>query len=165
MGTPFSIPIERFFHRIEEDREFFSYYQLPDDEAMQLAGMRARAYLQNAADKIMMGGVSDVDFSDVDDVLGQFNADLTSREIYLLSSLMYEFYLEKDISKLKTISVNYTSPNLKVFDPSNARTSFHTLYKDVCEQNAILMDDYRNIDRVTGAFKGIDYASYDEGGT
>lgn len=163
MGTPFSIPIERFFHRIEEDREFFNYYQLSDDEALQFAKVRAKAYLQNAADKIMMGGVSDVDFSDVDGVLDQFNADLTSREIYLLSSLMYEFYLEKDIAKLKTLSVNYTSSNLRVFDPSNARTSFHTLYKDVCEQNAILMDAYRNTDRVTGAFKGIDYASYDEG--
>lgn len=165
MGTPFSIPIERFFHRIEEDREFFNYYQLSDSEALQLAGVRAKAYLQNAADKIMMGGAPDIDFSDVDDALDQFNADLTSREVYLLSSLMYEFYLEKDIAKLKTLSVNYTSSNLKVFDPSNARTSFHTLYKDVCEKNAILLDAYHNTDRTTGAFKGIDYASYDEGGT
>lgn len=163
MGTPFSIPIERFFHRIEEDREFFNYYQLSDNDAMQLAEIRARGYLQNAADKIMMGGVSDVDFSDVDDVLDEFNADLTSREIYLLSSLMYEFYLEKDIAKLKTLSVNYTGSNLKVFDPSNARTSFRTLYRDVCEQNGALLDTYRNTDRMTGAFKGIDYASYDEG--
>lgn len=164
MGTPFSIPIERFFHRIEEDREFFNYYQLSDDEAMRLAEARAKAYLQNAADKIMMGGASDVDFSDVDYVLDQFNADLTSRETYLLSSLMYEFYLDKDIAKLKTLSVNYTSPNLRVFDPSNARTSFRALYGDVCEQNAVLLDTYRNTDRITGAFKGIDYASYDEGG-
>lgn len=164
MGTPFSIPIERFFHRIEEDREFFHYYRLSDDEAMELAGIRAQAYLRNAADKIMMGGMAEIDFSDVDDILGQFNTDLTSQEVYLLSSLMYEFYLEKDISRLKTLSVNYTSSDLKVFDPSNARTSFHALYQEVCERNAVLLDNYRNIDRKTGAFKGIDYASYDGGG-
>ena len=162
MATSFNLPIERFFYRIEEDRDFFQYHNLDDSLAMQLARDRATHYLNDAIDRIMMDGMPDVDFTDIDQKLLEFNADLTTREIFILSSLMYEYYLAKDIAKLKTYNVNYTNTELKVFDPSNARTSFKAMYDGVCAQNEKLLDTYRNTDRLTGAFKGIDFASYDE---
>lgn len=163
MATSFELPINRFFHRIEEDRDFFQYYNLNDTAAFQLAQQRALSYLHNAIDKMMLEGMPDIDFSDIDEPAAQFNVDLTSREVFILASLMYEFYLEKDIAKLKTYNVNYTSTDMKVFDPSNARSTFQSLYDGVVAKNELLLDQYRNTDRLTGAFKTIDYSSYDDG--
>lgn len=162
MATPFEGPIDRFFYRIEEDRDFFQYLNLDETEAMQLARRRAEHYLRNAIDRIMLDGSPEIDFSDIDEPLGQFNADLTSREVFILASLMYEYYLAKDIAKIKTYTVNYTATDLRVFDPSNARTSFMEIYNGVKAENEKLLDLYRNTDRLTGAAKGIDFASYDE---
>ena len=162
MATPFEAPISRFLYRVEEDRDFFQYFNLDDVEALQLARKRAQNYLYDAADRIMMECAPDIDFTDMDDTLAQFNADLTSREVFLLSSLMYEYYLAKDIAKIKTYSVNYTATDLRVFDPSNARTSFMEIYNGVKAENEKLLDLYRNTDRLTGAAKSIDFASYDE---
>lgn len=162
MATSFESPINRFFARIEEDREFFDYYNLSDTAAFQLAQARATNYLYNAIDKMMLEGMPEIDLTDIDETLAQFNEDLTSREVYILASLMYEFYLEKDISKLKTYNVNYTATDLKVFDPSNARSTFQALYDGVVARNQLLLDQYRNTDRKTGAYKTIDFASYDD---
>lgn len=162
MATSFELPISRFFKRIEEDREFFNYFNLSDAEAFQLAHARARNYLLNAIDKMMIDGMPDIDFTDYDEFSEEFNTDLTNKEIFTLASLMYEFYLEKDIAKLKTYNVNYTSTELKVFDPSNARSTFKELYDSVVARNEHLLDQYRNTDRLTGAFKTIDYSSYSE---
>lgn len=162
MATSFELPIERFFYRIEEDRDFFQYLNLDETHAMQLARRRASHYLMNAVDRLMMDGMPDIDLTDCDLVLAEFNADLTSKEVFLLASLMYEYYLEKDIAKLKTYTVNYTHVDLKVFDPSNARSSFMEMYNSVKAQNEKLLDTYRNTDRLTGAFKAIDFSSYSE---
>lgn len=162
MATSFELPIERFFYRIEEDRDFFQYLNLDETHAMQLAHRRASHYLTNAVDRLMMDGMPDIDLTDCDLVLAEFNADLTSKEVFLLASLMYEYYLEKDIAKLKTYTVNYTHVDLKVFDPSNARSSFMEMYNSVKAQNEKLLDTYRNTDRLTGAFKAIDFSSYSE---
>ena len=164
MATSFEKPIARFFYRIEEDREFFQYYNLESAAAMQLAKHRANHYLMDAIDRMMIDGMPEVDFTDIDEKLHEFNVDLTTREIFILASLMYEFYLEKDISKLKTYNVNYTHVDLKVFDPSNARSTFMDLYNGVREQNDRLLDQYRNTNRLTGAYKTIDFSVYDEEG-
>lgn len=162
MATSFELPINRFFTRIEEDRDFFQYYNLSDVEAFQLAQTRAKNYLVDAIDKMMIEGMPSIDLFDTDEASAQFNEDLTSREVYILASLMYEFYLAKDIAKLKTYNVNYTATNLKVFDPSNARSTFQSLYDGVVAKNQLLLDQYRNTDRLTGAYKTIDYGAYDE---
>ena len=81
MATSFMVPINRFFRRIEEDREFFDYYQLSGDEAMNLATTRARNYLRDAIDRVMLDGKPDIDFTDVDDAAYEFHEDLTSKEI------------------------------------------------------------------------------------
>ena len=97
MGTPFLEPINRFLRRIEEDRDFFQYFQLSDDEALDLARRRARNYLEDAIDRMMMDGRPSVDLTDIDEGSFSFNIELTRNEVFLLSSLMYEYYLDKDI--------------------------------------------------------------------
>ena len=112
---------------------------------------------------LMLKCVPDVDFNDRDDVTQEFNFDWTNSEVFLIGSLMYEMYLDRDIARLKCLMVNYTPTDLKVFDPSNARSTFLAMYESVCNKNALLIDDYASRDRLTGKLKGIDYASYDEG--
>lgn len=155
MGTPFLEPINRFLRRIEEDRDFFQYFQLSDDEALDLARRRARNYLEDAIDRMMMDGRPSVDLTDIDEGSFSFNIELTRSEVFLLSSLMYEYYLDKDISRIKTLNVNYTGTELRVFDPSNARSSFLQLYENVQRQNEKLLDTYRNVNRETGEFISI----------
>lgn len=162
MATSFTQLINRFFSRIEEDREFFQYYSLSDEEALNLAQTRAQHYLMNAVDRMMLEGCPEIDFSDMDIALLQFNVDLTSREIFILASLMYEYYLEKDISKIKIMDNSFTPTELRVFDKSNLRNSFKALYDGVCQRNLEMLDSYRNTDRLTGAYKGIDFAAFDE---
>lgn len=162
MATSFDLPIERFFHRIEEDRDFFQYYSLSDEEALSLARKRAAYYLQNAIDRMMLEGNPEIDFSDTDTVLAQFNVDLTSREIFILSSLMYEYYLDKDVAKIKIMDNSFTPTELRVFDKSNLRSSFMALYDDVCQKNLLLLDSYRNTDRLSGSYKSIDFSAYEE---
>lgn len=155
MGTPFLEPINRFLRRIEEDRDFFQYFQLSDDEALDLARRRARNYLEDAIDRMIMDGRPSVDLTDIDEGSFSFNIELTRSEVFLLSSLMYEYYLDKDISRIKTLNVNYTGTELRVFDPSNARSSFLQLYENVQRQNEKLLDTYRNVNRETGEFISI----------
>ena len=106
---------------------------------------------------------SDIDFTDVDVDNDVYTADLNSNEIYLVGSMMYEIYLQKDIAKIKLDNVNYTASELKVFDPSNARSTFMSIYNTVVEENKMLIAEYRDTDRKTGKYLGIDYAVYDEG--
>lgn len=162
MGTSYSVPIEAFYHRIEKDREFFNYFNLSEEEAMAIAKERALAYMDESLAKVALDCHPSIDFANRDDTSEVFNFDLNKNEIVLISSLMYQSYLERDIPYLKSLSVNYTPTELRVFDPSNARSTYLDMCKYVCAQNDSLMDAYRSTDRVTGAYKTIDFNSYDE---
>jgi len=162
MSTLYSTIIDSFLIRVEKDMDFFKYFNLTDFEALVLAQKRARGYLEEAIGKLTLKCSPEVDFYDTDDDLEQFNFDLTGREKFLLVSLMYEMYLGRDIACLKTLNVNFTPSELKVFDPTGARNSFMDMYKFVCAQNEELIDDYKNQHRETGTYKSIDYGSYED---
>lgn len=161
MATSFSAPIDAFLVLVETDREFFNYFNVMPEGAIFLAKQRASNYLTEARARMIMDGRPSVDFNDVDEDKQQFNFDLTPQEIFILSHIMYERYMFRDISKLKTREMNFTSAELKVFDPSNARSTFMSMYNNVCAQNAALLDTYKNTDRLTGEFKGISVVEYD----
>jgi len=158
--TLFSEIIQSFLSRIEKDKDFFTYFELSDEEAMDLARKRASIYLHEAISIIMAKGQPSVDFTDFNLEVGEFNFELTAQEKFLLSSLMYEMYLSRDIAYLRCLSVNYTSTDLRVFDPSSARSTFMDMYKFVCNQNESFINLYKNTDRLSGAYKGIDYTQY-----
>lgn len=162
MATNFSVPIEYFFRRVEEDRKFFNYFQLTDEEAMEIATNRATHYLYESVTRIVFECPDKAQFFDYNADEAEFNGDLTQREILLLSSLMYEMYLNRDIAKLKCWNVNFTPTDLRVFDPSNARKTFLSMYNTVVSENDHIMDVYRNSDRETGVMVGIDFSAYEE---
>lgn len=46
--TPFSDVIQAFYHYIENDVDFFSYFELTEEESMEVAGQRAEVLLKEA---------------------------------------------------------------------------------------------------------------------
>lgn len=163
-NTPFSALTQAFFRRVEADGSFFNYIGLTDEQAAELAEKRANAFLKEACAAVMLGCRPSVNFFDYDEEQMRFNFALNQKEIFLLSSIMYLMYINRDIARLKTLSVNYTSADLKVFDPSNARKSFHSLYTALCEEIRELKNEYGEADRDTGELIGIDFGAYEGGG-
>ena len=159
--TSFDTIIDMFMHRVEEDRRFFNYAGLTDQQSYDLAYERAQTYFDEAVALLIFKGRPQVDFTDCDAELRRFNFDLTAGEKYLLSSLMYMQHLDRSIAYLKTLSVNYTSTDLRVFDPSNARKTFLNMYLTVKAECDDLLDIYRSTGRSDGRYIGIDFAALD----
>ena len=129
------------------------------DEIQELIDIRCTNFLNEAVNRLIIEANPSVDFTDRNDE--QFNFDLTGSELAIIPSLMYEQYLFRDFSYLKTLNVNYTPTEMRVFDPSNARSTFLNIYNTVCETNEKYIDIYKNSDRATGALKSINFANYD----
>lgn len=162
MATPYKKVINAFLFRIEEDYKFFHYRNSDDRETERLIRKRAHTFLMEACGRLMLEGMPTVDFSVDYCVDGSFSFDLTYGEIYLLSSLMYEAYMARDIAKLKTADVNFTGTEMRVFDPSNARKTFMEMYTSVKAENDRLLDVYRNTGRLDGKYITIDFEAYDD---
>jgi len=120
---------------------------------------RCMNFLDEAINRLIIEATPSVDFTDRTDE--QFNFDLTNSELVIIPSLMYEQYLFRDFSYLKTLNVNYTPTEMRVFDPSNARLTFLDIYNTVCRNNEKYLDIYKNSNRLTGALKSINFADYD----
>ena len=157
MSTPCESVYDVFFDLIEEDRDFFNYYEATDEESYMLALQRAKALLRDA----------EIDFTDTyTEGEGRkqkefFTADLTPFEIDLLANLMYEGYLKRDVSKLRAFQHQYTPSDLQVFSPANDRKTFMAMYNTVVEENKVKLDRYARRDRTTGKQRSIDYTSYE----
>ncbi|MCM1333454.1 MAG: hypothetical protein NC084_06235 [Bacteroides sp.] len=150
---------EWFFSRIEKDEEFFRYYDLTAKDAIRLAKRRASNYLEEAIGLIKLKALPQVDFNDR--THRGFNFQFNAMERILIPSLMYEMYLDRDIAYLKLYNVNFTSTDIRVFDPSNARKTYLELYQTVRDYNKQLIDDYKNTDRTTGKFRKMSFKKYD----
>lgn len=165
MATPWKNITDKFFDMIEEDADFFNYYNLSDGESMELALQRAKSMLKEAITRISFECDSGVDFNDYyegDDGELYFTADITQNEENLLASLTYESFLRRDIAKLRAFSHKYTPSDLQVFSPANDRRTFMQMYDQICQENRLLLDRYKSKDRLTGAMKQIDYESYED---
>ena len=160
MGTPYSLLVDAFLRRVELDRAYFFYRDMDDSSALFIARQRAFSFLDEACSRIMLEGMPSVDFTLGDDPDGSFAFDLTQGERLLVTSLMLEAYMARDIARLKTLDVNFTGTELRVFDPSNARKTFLAMYESVKAQNESLLDTYRNTDRLSGKLCPIDYSGY-----
>lgn len=159
--TSYQTVIDMFYRRIEKDKEFFLYFNLSPDQSMALARERAMGYLDEALAEIILMCQPTVDFTDRDDAAAEFNFDLTATEKLLISALMYRQYLQRDISYLKTLSRDYTATDLRVFSPSEARATFMEMFTAVDAECDRLKDMYKNTDRESGKYIGIDFDAYD----
>lgn len=162
--TAYETLYKAFFDRIEKDDKFFKYNGVSAEDALLLAKTRALNYLHEAISILRFKCTLDVDIQ-LDDIGEQINTgdvDLTFDEIYLIASLMYQVYLSRDVTLLKSMINTLTSTDIKLlYAPSNERKTFMDMFKDVQNDNLILIDNYSGRNRDTGKRKIIDYASYD----
>ena len=162
MSTSFEKIINKFFRKIEKDREFFSYYNVTLEEAMQLAKEQANGYLLEAVEKLTDECVPDVDFFDYDEELQVFNFKLTDKEIGLLTDLMREVYFERDFVTLKAFKIAMTPSDLNQFSPASERKTFTDMVNGIKSENVGKISQYASVDRMTGKKKLINYSQYNE---
>lgn len=149
-----------FFNRIEKDATFFSYYNLTEDEALEIAKSRTKNYLNEAITIWERNCTLDIEIV-LDDELEEISADLTHNEINLIADLMYEVYISRDIVTLKSMVNALTSTDLKMLhSPANERKTFMDMYNTLKSNNEVAMSNYNGRDRLTGKRKVIDYAQY-----
>ena len=162
MSTSFEKVINKFFRKIEKDREFFSYYNVSLEDAMQLAKEQANGYLLEAVEKLTDECVPDIDFFDYDEELQVFNFKLTEKEIGLLTDLMREVYFERDFVTLKAFKIAMTPSDLNQFSPASERKTFTDMVNGIKSENVGKISQYASVDRITGKKKLINYSQYNE---
>ena len=162
MSTSFEKVINKFFRKIEKDREFFSYYNVSLEDAMQLAKEQANGYLLEAVEKLTDECVPDVDLFDYDEELQVFNFKLTDKEIGLLTDLMREVYFERDFVTLKAFKIAMTPSDLNQFSPASERKTFTDMVNGIKSENVGKISQYASVDRITGKKKLINYSQYNE---
>nr|DAG64130.1 MAG TPA: hypothetical protein [Caudoviricetes sp.]DAM63814.1 MAG TPA: hypothetical protein [Caudoviricetes sp.] len=157
--TAFSDVYDAFFNKMEEDSDFFDYFNLTRSQAMEVAKERAHSYLKEAIAVIerRMEVDDTADFMDCDDETARFNWDLSIDEIDMLASFMYEQYFKRQYSKLKAFDMQHVPSTLQVFSPANERKTVRNMLSDMHEENMTMLDNYMAKDRATRKFKTLDY--------
>ena len=170
--TDFSVVNVIFYDKIQKDADFFMYNNVSVEEALEIAENRAEGYLIESISKLVLSCTPTVDFTDFDLAVtsgtppvttpAHFNFELTFIEIDILANLMYEKYLDKDMVLLKALANNLSPKDLNVFSPANERKTFLEMLTFIKKENMKMIKNYSSRDRLTGALKQIDYASYNE---
>jgi len=156
---------EAFFDKIEKDKDFFSYNNVPIEYALDIAKMRSNRYLKEALSAISLKCTPDKcgkNFIDFDDKNKVLNYDLSYIEIDIIASVMYEKYLFREFSKLKAQANRFTTKDLNVFSPANERNSFSAMYNLIVQANEVMIDRYNSIDHTTGNTLTLDYSNIED---
>lgn len=148
--TAFSDVIQAFYHYIEQDVDFFNYFELDEDESMEVAGQRAEVLLEEAISYLSRKLVVESVFSKIED--GAFTEMLTSAEINLLVKAMFLMYLQRDITVLRTFHGVMTSSDLNMYSPANERKTFIEMVEKYEAELKVEISEYQMRDRITGGY-------------
>lgn len=160
-STSFEKIISRLLRKIEKDSEFFAYYNVSVSEAQKLIMEQTTGYIYDAIDLLTSKCEPEVDFYNYDEDEGKFNFELTSKEIGLIASLMYEVYFERDEALLKAFKIRITPADLNQFSPASERRTFEDMLQRIKAENTNKIAKYISTDRITGKRKGIDHSQFD----
>ena len=150
--TAFEDVIDAFYHYIENDVDFFSYFDLDEDECMEVAGQRAGVLLNEATSYLSRKLIIENVFSTASTLDGMFSETLTEAEINLLVKAMFLMYLQRDLTRLRTFHGVMTSSDLNMYSPANERKTFVDMVQKYEEDLKIEISEYQMRDRTTGAF-------------
>lgn len=159
--TNFELIIDRSLRKIEQDMDFFSYFNVDPAEAEALIREQIVGYIRDAVDLLTSKCEPDISF-EYDEDNQCFTEDLTSGEIGLLSSLVYQVYFERQQAKLNAFRLRMNPGDLSTFSPANERTSFMNMLNTVRHENDIAISHYASVDRKTGARKSLEFSAIDE---
>lgn len=164
--TLFTDVIASFYHYIENDVDFFNYFELDEEESMEVAGQRAEVLLLEAASYISRKLVVENVFSktekiepnDVQETEEEtegkmaFTETLNDMEINLLVQAMFLMYLYRDLTKLRTFHGVLSSTDLNMFSPANERKTFVSMIQQYEENLKVQISEYQMYDRESGSF-------------
>ena len=150
--TAFADVINAFYNYIENDVDFFNYFELDEQESMEVAEQRASVLLKEATSYLTRKLI-------VENVYSTYNADsecftamLTNAEINLLVKCMFLCYLQRDLTKLRTFHGVMTSSDLNLFSPANERKTFVEMIQKYEDDLKIEISEYQMLDRKTGTY-------------
>jgi hypothetical protein len=158
--TLFTDVISSFYHYIENDVDFFNYFELDEDECMEVAGQRAEVLLTEAASYISRKLIVESVFSntikivpdgDTEEVMA-FAETLNNMEINLLVKAMFLTYLQRDLTMLRTFHGVMTSSDLNMYSPANERKTFVAMVQQYEDNLKIEISEYQMYDRTSGSF-------------
>lgn len=146
--------IERFYHYIENDIDFFNYFNLNESQCMEVAHQRSSILLTEAASYLCTKiGTNSVFLMDVD--INGFKEVLNLVEIDLLVKAMFLCYLKRDLATLRTFQGVLTSSDLNIYSPANERKTFMDMVSTYESELKISISEYCMIDRKTGMYRQI----------
>lgn len=152
---------EVFFEKIENDESFFEYYNLPDNEVIELVNKRADNLLRDAVAFLKSESVDlKLTFEVNED--GDYVDDFSDVEIDLLAEIMNFLLFKKDYNRLKNLDMNFTPSDLQVFSPSNSRKTFLEMYSELKHEVYAKIQKYNDRDNATNQLKTIDYSSWSD---
>lgn len=166
--TAFSDVINAFYHYIEKDVDFFQYFELDEDECMEVAGQRAGVLLEEAISYLCRKLIIENVFSHTEivhsedwedgqdeedgDAYMAFTETLTNTEINLLVKAMFLMYLQRDLTVLRTFHGVMTSSDLNMYSPANERKTFVAMVQQYETDLKVEISEYQMFDRTTGGF-------------
>lgn len=148
--TAFEDVINAFYHYIENDVDFFDYFNLDEEECMEVAGQRAEVLLKEATSYLCNILVVENVYSTTDG--DAFTEMLTNVEINLLVKAMFLCYLNRDLTMLRTFHGVMTSSDLNMYSPANERKTFVDMVEKYEDELRIEISEYQMRDRTTGQF-------------
>ena len=162
MATQFETLYDIFYKRVVGDSDFFRFKNVPDSEVEGLIKTKAFDYMTESIATIFEHSNPEpqIDFNNYDEVLEQFNFDLTKSELQLMANLMFEKFLSRDRAKLKIYEKYFTTNEINMFSPAQERTSFEKMLEHLERKNVKAILSYNSRDRETGALKSYGGATY-----
>lgn len=148
--TEFNDVKQAFYTYIEQDVDFFDYFDLDEDESMEVAGQRSEALLKEATSYLSRKLVVENVFSKNED--NCFSETLTEEEINLLVKTMFLMYLQRDLTVLRTFHGVMTSSDLNMYSPANERKTFVAMVEQYELNLKVEISEYQMKDRLTGNY-------------
>lgn len=150
--TAFEEVKNAFYDYIENDVDFFDYFELDEDECVEVAGQRAGVLLNEATSYLSRKLIVENVFSTANISDEEFTETLTGAEINLLVKTMFLMYLQRDLTKLRTFHGVMTSSDLNMYSPANERKTFVDMVQKYESDLKVEISEYQMRDRNTGAF-------------
>lgn len=145
-----------FFDKLEENKNFFAYYGVSEQEALNLAKERSSSYLREAM--VYLRRKTELEFELGVDDYGNFIEPITEDEADLLADIMVMKYLDKKLTKLEPIVNAFAKAEMSLLhSPANERTSFAALVKEKEEDIREAISDYASKERLSSKKRMVDH--------
>lgn len=153
MGTTFDYIYNKFYIKIVESEDFYMYQNVTDVEVEALIKEKAFDYMTESIATILEYSSPDVDFNDYDESLETFGFEMTKSEIQMLTNLMVEKHISRDLLKIKIYNKHFTTSEINLFSQANERKTFVDMLKNIQKKNIRAIRAYDSRDRLTNALK------------